>query len=447
MAGRVFSNLSAILNVWKKDRSTVKKKQNKRMQTKETCPVGLLKNSVVKVFFASRDYNRTRPWETHTKRCTGTGFAISGKRILTNAHVVELLNEHTSVHVKKRGSTIIYKAKVQKIAHECDLAILEIDSQEFWKGMNPLELGGIPPLKKAVIALGYSRGNKLLITKGHVTSFETKQYLHSDTELLRIQIDATIKNGNSGGPVILENKVVGVVYEGSQTQSFLIPTSIVKRFRTGAEESDQQAVFCSLGLSYQSIKNAQIRNHFKMSSKMTGILINKINLWSGAYGILKKNDIILAIDGVPISNDATVPFWGNKRISFNYLISMKKPGETSLIKVLRRGKEHEYIINLKPVKPHVKVQQYYKRPSYYIFGGFVFVSKSDISKCEQQVVISEILADDINQGYESFKDLQVEKVNKVKVKNLRHLSELIEENHIQDLTMDLEDDKVLVLNY
>ena len=74
---------------------------------------------------------------------------------------------------------------------------------------------------------------------------------------------------------------------------------------TGDEESDQQAVFCSLGLSYQSIKNAQIRNHFKMSSEMTGILINKINLWSGAYGILKKNDIILAIDGVPIANDAT----------------------------------------------------------------------------------------------------------------------------------------------
>ncbi|CAN6899260.1 unnamed protein product [Brassica oleracea var. botrytis] len=139
MAGRVVRNLSAILNVGNNDRSTVKKKQNGRMKTKETCPVGLLKNSVVKVFFASRDYSRTRPWETHTERCSGSGFAISGKRILTNAHVVEVLNEHTSVHVKKRGSTIKYKAKVQKIAHECDLAILEIDSQEFWKGMNPLD--------------------------------------------------------------------------------------------------------------------------------------------------------------------------------------------------------------------------------------------------------------------------------------------------------------------
>lgn len=64
-------------------------------------------------------------------------------------------------------------------------------------------------------------GNKLLITKGLVTSFETKQYLHSDTELLRIQIDATLKHGNSGGPVILENKVVGVAYESSQTQRYV----------------------------------------------------------------------------------------------------------------------------------------------------------------------------------------------------------------------------------
>ncbi|XP_056854551.1 putative protease Do-like 11, mitochondrial, partial [Raphanus sativus] len=334
VAGRVFSNLSAILNVGNNDRSTVEEKQNRRMKPKETCPVGSLKNSVVKIFFVSRDYSRTRPWETRAKRRTGTGFAISGKRILTNAHVVEILNEHTSVHVQKRGSTIEYKAKVQKIAHECDLAILEIDSQEFWKGMKPLELGGIPPLKKAVFVLGYATGNRIRITKGLVASFETEKYLHSDTELVRIQIDATIKNGNSGGPVILENKVVGVAFEGSQIQSSLIPTPIVKHFITGDEESDQQSVFCSLGLSYQSIKNAQIRNHFKMSSTMTGILINKINLWSGAYGVLKKNDIILAIDGVPVADDATVPFWENERISFNYLILIKKPGETSLIKVL-----------------------------------------------------------------------------------------------------------------
>jgi len=53
------------------------------------------------------------------------------------------------------------------------------------------------------------------------------------------------------------------------------------------------------------MKNAQIRNHFKMSPETTGILINKINSSSGAHKILRKDDIILAIDGVPVGNDKT----------------------------------------------------------------------------------------------------------------------------------------------
>jgi len=82
------------------------------------------------------------------------GFAIAGRKILTNAHVVMAMNDHTFVDVKRHGSQIKYKAKVQKISHECDLAILEIDSDEFWKGMNPLELGDIPPLQEVVSVVG-----------------------------------------------------------------------------------------------------------------------------------------------------------------------------------------------------------------------------------------------------------------------------------------------------
>jgi len=39
------------------------------------------------------------------------------------------------------------------------------------------------------------------------------KYSHSGTELLAIQIDAAINNGNSGGPVIMGNKVAGVAFE------------------------------------------------------------------------------------------------------------------------------------------------------------------------------------------------------------------------------------------
>jgi len=59
--------------------------------------------------------------------------------------------------------------------------------------------------------------------------------------------------------------------------------------------------------------NDQLRKDFKMSDKMTGILINKINPLSDVHKVLKKDDIILAIDGVPIGNDSS----GNCQYIYN----------------------------------------------------------------------------------------------------------------------------------
>lgn len=114
-----------------------------------------------------------------------------------------------------------------------------------------------------------------------------------------------------------------------------------------------------------------------------------------------------------------VPFRNRERITFDHLVSMKKPGETAIIKVLRDGVEHEFTILLRPVsvisydhffivqiseetesflcnfvalkiekiertshifaylflqlQPLVPVHQFDKLPSYYIFAGLVFV--------------------------------------------------------------------------
>lgn len=42
-----------------------------------------------------------------------------------------------------------------------------------------------------------------------------------------------------------------------------------------------------------------------MKPEMTGVLVDKINPLSDAHKILKKDDIILAFDSVPIANDGT----------------------------------------------------------------------------------------------------------------------------------------------
>ncbi|KAI4342856.1 hypothetical protein MLD38_027424 [Melastoma candidum] len=433
-------------------------------------------DSVVKVFTVSSSPNYFLPWQNKNQRETmGSGFVISGRRILTNAHVVA---NHTFVMVRKHGSPTKYRADVLATGHECDLAILAVENEEFWKGVDFLELGDIPFLQESVAVVGYPQGgDNISITKGVVSRVEPTQYVHGATQLLAIQIDAAINPGNSGGPAIMGDKVVGVAFQnlsGAENIGYVIPVPIIKQFIAGVERSGHYTGFCSLGLSCQPTENQQLRKHFGMPPGMTGVLINKINPVSDAYKILKKDDIILAFDGVPLANDGTIPFRNRERISVDHLASMKKPDETALIRVLRDGVEHEFSVALRPLTPLVPVHQFDKLPSYYIFAGLVFVpltqpylheygedwyNTSPRRLCEralrelpkvpdeQLIILSQILLDDINSGYERLAELQVKKVDGVEVKNLKHLYQLVENFAGQNIRFDLDDEMVIVLNY
>ncbi|KAH9291579.1 hypothetical protein KI387_043232, partial [Taxus chinensis] len=110
-------------------------------------------DAVVKVFTVTSSPNYFLPWQNKPQReLTGSGFVISGRRILTNAHVVA---DQTFVLVRKHGSPTKYRAEVQAVGHECDLALLTVNNEEFWEGVNFLEFGNIPYLQEAVAVVGY----------------------------------------------------------------------------------------------------------------------------------------------------------------------------------------------------------------------------------------------------------------------------------------------------
>jgi hypothetical protein len=46
------------------------------------------------------------------------------------------------------------------------------------------------------------------VTKGVVSRIDRSTYSHGRTTLLAIQVDAAINSGNSGGPVLLQDRVV-----------------------------------------------------------------------------------------------------------------------------------------------------------------------------------------------------------------------------------------------
>ena len=144
-----------------------------------------------------------------TESGLGSGFYVSKDEILTNYHVIENSNNIVTIDKNKnRSSAVVIKKDLKR-----DLALLKTNS----KGKSVSFYSG--PIKQGskVEALGHPKGRKFSLSQGIVSAIRKEVSVYSATDnanVLYIQTDAAINHGNSGGPLFLENKVVGVNTQG-----------------------------------------------------------------------------------------------------------------------------------------------------------------------------------------------------------------------------------------
>jgi len=440
-----------------------------------------LLRSVIKIFAVRTEPNLSMPWQMKRQySTTASGFAISEKRIVTNAHAVAF---QTSIRVRKHGSAEKFVARVIGVCHQSDLAVLSVEDETFWRDVECLEFGDIPELQESITVIGYpTGGDSISVTKGVVSRVEETYYSHGNFRLLAIQIDAAINPGNSGGPALsLDMKVVGVCFEtliNAENIGYIIPVPVVQHFLEDVEKNmGSCSGFCDIGIQIQLMESEHIRQAMGMNKDQTGILVNKVYPLSDAMSVLQKDDVILSIAGSPIGNDGTIPFRdGGERVSFRYAILSKFDGNAVAMQILRGGSILD--VEVKVMKPGmlaaIPANQYDVVPSYFIYAGMVFqvltqpylsqewgkewqqkapvrfVEKALYAAKEKEsqevVILSQILAADINVTYQQYVPNIVTHANNIGIKNLRHLVELVESNSAPFMRLDLESERVIVID-
>jgi S1-C subfamily serine protease len=413
-----------------------------------------IKDAVVKIYTVTNKYDYYEPWQKMGQNSrNGSGCIIRGKRILTNAHVVA---NQTFIQVRRAGEAKKYTAEVQVVAHECDLAILKVNDDSFFSGVRPIDIGSLAEIRDKVAVYGFPEGgDKLSITEGVVSRVENRKYTHSMADLLACQIDAAVNSGNSGGPVIRGDKLVGVAFQSrsgndAENIGYMVPTPIVDHFLTDIRDGKYDGI-PNLGIAWQDMENPDIKRKYDMTAQQTGVLVYNIYPNSPAKGILEIEDIILSIDGKTVENDGTIEFREGERTSFNYLIQNKYINDTVEFDVLRKNKVITLRVKLsKPSNPLqlVPYEQYDVAPTYFILGGLVFqpltvnflklwgdkwhheASKNLLNQYyygqptedkREMVILSKVLADEINVGYHNVHDKIVYYVNGKRIANMNDL--------------------------
>ncbi|HEX3696582.1 MAG TPA: S1C family serine protease [Polyangia bacterium] len=120
------------------------------------------------------------------------------------------------------------------VAPGIDLALLKLDDERVFDTHGPLARAlALPDIKDAVMAYGYpTGGSNLAITKGIVSRIEFAAY-NRPVWGMRIQIDAAINHGNSGGPAVAGDKMIGLAFSslgGTQNIGYIIPNEEIELF-------------------------------------------------------------------------------------------------------------------------------------------------------------------------------------------------------------------------
>ncbi|MDX1952789.1 MAG: trypsin-like peptidase domain-containing protein [Verrucomicrobiota bacterium] len=331
--------------------------------------------SVVQITVFSQQPVWDAPWRFDSvRRSSGTGFVIKGRRIMTNGHVVSWGRQ---ILIRRYQDPRPYAAKVLYAAHDCDLAILEVEDPNFFEGMEALEIGELPEVRSTVVTYGYpAGGEQISYTRGVVSRIELQSYSHiGNRAYLAAQTDAAINPGNSGGPVIQEDKVVGVAFQGIpglENTGFFIPTTLVNHFLKDVEDGKYDG-FPQAGLRLVALQNPAYRKNLQLPDNDLGARIDHIYPVPSSRELLKVDDVLLKVGPYDVGSDGTIVYRGN-RVFLSVAFSDIQNGESVPVTLWRDGKQAEVMLPLYTYTEDKREgNQYDVLPRYYVYGGLVFV--------------------------------------------------------------------------
>ncbi|MEC9466347.1 MAG: serine protease [Myxococcota bacterium] len=410
-------------------------------------------SQVVKIFATTQSPDYACPWQAQPpSSATGSGVIIGARQILTGAHVVA---NATFLQIQKISTPDKVIARVQAVCHDADLALLEIDDESFTEDIEPAELGGLPELGDTVMVIGFPvGGEEVSMTEGVVSRIEVQKYDHSRRWLLAATVDAAINEGNSGGPVFMDDQVVGIAFQtlrDAENVGEIVPTSIIRRFIEGHEQGRSPHI-PGLGITTQTLENPLLRQELGLSDNESGLLVSQVEFGGSSYGHIEPGDILLRLGGHTLANNGTIQYQDLFRTRFDVALSDHFIDDDIEVEVLLNGQRENRSFPLKERRYLAPRSQYDIRPTYFIYGGlvfqplsrnyletwddwwekapseFLFLYRAGIrTEARQQIIcLDQVLADELNVGYEGYDNATIKSVNGVEPRDMSHFAEILD---------------------
>lgn len=336
-------------------------------------PTNTYSHSVVRVIIYSNEFDFKNPYSKGKNiKASGSGFFIDKVgHILTCSHVVENASK-VVVNITSEGLKE-FDVDVLGICPYFDVAMLKIRN---FKVKHYLKLHSktknVVPSSES-FAVGFPLGQEnLKITKGIISGQQDNFY----------QTDTAINRGNSGGPLILKGKVIGINAAGIDSADnigFAVPIHKVALIMNQLKKPKYIIHYPDISLHLDFQKTTKEIAKCVKSNCAGGVIVSKLydtDLFKGSK--IAEGDLLCKINSIKIDSYGNMDKkWMGQNMNIENMMSNIHLNSKVKLEYWKNGKHMKDHFTMTEYKQKIRrVFPQYEPMDYIVFGGIVFMNLS-----------------------------------------------------------------------
>lgn len=396
------------------------------------------KASLVEIEITKKTYDYKIPWVIRNSQTRKNGIVIGENQILTTA---DGLSGQYLCRIRKGGVSKQYTATLSWIDYYSNLAVLSVEDPTFWQGMEPAKLVDELPLSGNLQVYRW-RSGRIESRAAEIIRLYVGTSKMSYIQHLKLSASCEIDSAGWAEVVLHDGQLIGLTTSAANKKLTILPAPVIHSALERRQLDDDPGAGC-FDFDWMSAKNPALMQSKGFDRSETGVVITEVGARRLADNTLHAGDILFEIDGFPIDNEGKYvdPHYG--RLSINGLATRAHAaGDSMPMKVWRDGRELSVNYQLPKAdfdKSLIPERRYDQAPSYLMAGGLVFqpmdgpllaalgqnkpvlIDYYNATADEARdglVILSMVLPDDFNRGYESARLMIVDQINEQTISNL-----------------------------
>ena len=411
-----------------------------------------LEQSVVTVEVTGTAYDQFQPWSRSVKSLQKTAVALRPGELLTTA---DGLPDHTQIRLQKGGRGKWYLGKLKWIDYHSNLALVDAQDADFWQGMKYGTLAAKTTVTSPLQILRWRAGN-LESRRADFTQFTVHDSNLSWVHHLHVEMDTELEGPGLSELLVSGGKVIGLVSGREGKKTLAIPSSFIVPIL----DAWRKQSFKGLGyfdFVWQPGHNPSSLQYLGLTGEPRGVLVIDVPSVPGRTAALRPKDVLMTVDGFEIDTEGDYidPDYGHLMLE-NLATRGHWAGDVIKLRVFREGKLIEVAYEIPKVEYSLELVPeggFDKPPEYLVVGGLVFQpltmallkgfgenwerrapfrlvyyrNEKAVAERPSRVVLSQVLPDAFNLGYQESRYVVVDKVNGKRVSKIADLEAAFEQ--------------------